>query len=297
MPPAEKTAFLKLVFHSIFQTVWIESLPIKGLAPPLESQNTVAAKGDVPPLAKKAKIPVAVYDASSPPIHPKVEVHKKILQNKNTTSVGGDTSSLKFPQAAIGGLRRGENASLVVPPQASMTPTQIPTPQKTAEISPTLADSQTNESSKPKNSPNQESIILRFPFAVPKCSSTEVQTDELPSEPLFMKKPGGNPSDTKKLQNAHEDRKKVHFAADSPFFIHPPRSTNRQSPPPSRLRPPSPDILDQTTDFFKGVVNDVGGFFDKILPFSDGSLLKTPEGHPSEKKQNRASHTAEHFSM
>ena len=275
---SEKPGFLKLLFHSILQTVWIESLPEKGSSQKLESQKTVDKKGDKSALSNGAKSSIAIKGASSSANQPKKELVKKTLQPIHTSSKEIEQSSFRSPIATPPLLKSIENLKPIA--LTSSSPVLLPTPKKKSEISPSSTAPQTKESTMPTNCPAEDSIILRFPFAVPKRNSIEVQTDEYPSAPPLVQKTNGTPSDPKKLENGQEAKKQVHFAADSPFFIHPPRPANKQNPTPSPLRPPSPDILDQTTDFFKNVVSDVGGFFDKILPFSEGGGKKSPDRRP-----------------
>jgi hypothetical protein len=116
-----------------------------------------------------------------------------------------------------------------------------------------------------------ESIILRFPFAPPTKQSAEVQTDPPVEADL---KPVNFPK-------AHKQEREGHHSED--FYIHPPRSNSHSRARATPVRPPSPDLFDQTGDFFMGLVKEVSTVFEKLHPNSDKSVAASTRP-PSEKE-------------
>ena len=116
-----------------------------------------------------------------------------------------------------------------------------------------------------------ESIILRFPFAPPTKKSAEVQTDPPVEADL---KPVNFPK-------AHKQERGGHHGED--FYIHPPRSAPHARARPTPVRPPSPDLFDQTGDFFMGLVKEVSTVFEKLHPNSDKSVAASTRP-PAEKE-------------
>ena len=116
-----------------------------------------------------------------------------------------------------------------------------------------------------------ESIILRFPFAPPTKKSAEVQTDPPVEADL---KPVNFPKAPKQERGGHHGED---------FYIHPPRSAPHARARPTPVRPPSPDLFDQTGDFFMGLVKDVSTVFEKLHPNSDRSVAASTRP-PAEKE-------------
>ncbi|MBM3197277.1 MAG: hypothetical protein FJZ61_04785 [Chlamydiae bacterium] len=116
-----------------------------------------------------------------------------------------------------------------------------------------------------------KSIILRFPFAPPTKKSAEVQTDPPVEADL---KPVNFPKAPKQERGGHHGED---------FYIHPPRSAPHTRARPTPVRPPSPDLFDQTGDFFMGLVKDVSTVLEKLLPNSDRSVAASTRP-PAEKE-------------
>jgi hypothetical protein len=116
-----------------------------------------------------------------------------------------------------------------------------------------------------------ESIILRFPFAPPTKQSAEVQTDP----------PGEADLKPVNLPKARKQEREGHHSED--FYIHPPRSNSHSRARATPVRPRSPDLFDQTGDFFMGLVKDVSTVFEKLHPNSDKSVAASTRP-PAEKE-------------
>lgn len=149
-----------------------------------------------------------------------------------------------------------------------------------------------------KEGQKKDSVILRYPFAAPQKASIEIQTDtylEAPKEKPVQKVRFSVLPAEEKTQMFKPKTKSVH---EDVFYVHPPRnSTSKQGTVKEPIRPHSPDILDQTTDFFKNVALDVAGIFDKILPFSDGSPPKASKNSPASQSQKKPENSAEFISL
>ena len=116
-----------------------------------------------------------------------------------------------------------------------------------------------------------ESIILRFPFAPPTKQSAEVQTDP----------PGEADLKPVNFPKARKQEREGHHSED--FYIHPPRSNSHSRARATPVRPRSPDLFDQTGDFFMGLVKDVSTVFEKLHPNSDRSVAASTRP-PAEKE-------------
>lgn len=255
----QKASFMYFLFFSILHATGTAISLHKVCPSHLGTQNIIEKKEPfLLSLDEKKQI--------HPPIPKNVSTVQKTLLTKESGANENQRTSLQIsiPAKNLLGEEKGNIAKLT---------------------DPFLAKSQKSLIPEPKTLLPNDPIILRYPFAIPERNSIEVQTEETSGTPLLMEKKL-SASIIKNMEQDKALKKRTSETDENPFFVHPPKPTRRQNAYPSRVRPPSPDILDQTTDFFKNVVDEVGGFIDKIFPFSEANIPKSQQNPPNEQHRS-----------
>jgi len=276
----QKSSLIKQLFVFFTHLIGLGNLSRDHDAPPLDhvpkkpffEQKLVLEKKVDPKLPRKDK----KDPSSKKSIEPKLNLSTKIRGEKNQEKPSCQTSVVsKEPYGSK------------TPPDVQTLPPSEPTNTLKVENVDAL-----------KEEPQKNSIILRYPFKVPQKASVEIQTD------TYLEEPKEKPVQKVRFSVLPAEeipqmlRPKTNSDHEDVFYVHPPRnSTNKQGAVKEPIRPRSPDILDQTTDFFKNVALDVAGIFDKILPFSDGSPQKLSKNSPTSQSQKKPENSAEFISL